>query len=91
MTTQEPGSRTEWKILTLHKQAKAASEVAAALMKGGFTEEAIQGAIYAATLEAVALLWETPTDEQFDTVGYGFLESFDHYLASVQSKVKERM
>ena len=86
--TQEAGSR-EWKIETLHKQGDAAAETARELMRLGFPAQSVQGMIYAAALEGVAVLMEDPSPEKFDEVGFGLLESLDNYYSSIQAMLKE--
>lgn len=86
--TQDPGSR-EWKVMTLHTQGEAAAEVARALAKAGYPQQAVQGMIYAAALEGVAVLMEDPSPEKFDEVGLGLLDSLDNYFAAVQALLKE--
>ena len=86
--TQDPGSR-EWKAMTLHTQGAAAAEIARALAKAGYPQQAVQGMIYAAALEGVAVLMEDPSPEKFDEVGLGLLESLDNYFESIQSIIKE--
>ena len=87
-STQDPGHR-QWKINTLHQQGNAAAETARELMKLGHPQLSVQGMIYAAALEGIAVLMEDPSPEKFDEVGLGLLQSLDNYYASIQRILKE--